>query len=426
MLADLKLAGGLLIFFATLFFIIKGKYSKSLIAMIGGCAMVLIRVIDEEEAIHSVAVNLEILFLLTGLMIIVEIMSESGLFQWLAITAAQFAKGDPLKILLLLCGVTAICSAFLDNVTTILLIVPISILLAKQLKLDPFPFVMSQIFAANIGGTATLIGDPPNLLIGASSGLTFNAFLVNLAPLAIINMVVLLITVTIYCRKDMIVSNELKAMIMELDATRAITDKKLLIQSTTLFFLIIIGFLTNSFSHLGLGVIAIGGSALLMFISKKNPEELYKKVEWETLFFFGGLFVIVDGIDKLGVIQKFAEHILILTAGHKMITSQVILAISTFFSPILGSVPFTLSFIKIINEFIPKFSGDVSIFWWALALGACLGGNMTIFGSACNMVAISIAKKSGIEISFRRYLKFGLFVVIESLILSMIYLYIRY
>ncbi len=423
MFESMRVGLALAIFAVTLFFLIKNSYPKSLVAILGASFMILIGVINEEQALESIGRNLEILLLLTGLMIIVEIMAESGMFQWFAIRVAQFAKGEPLKIMLLLCVITGVGSAFLDNVTTILLLIPISILLAKQLKLDPFPFIMSQIFAANIGGAATLIGDPPNLLIGAASGLDFNSFLINLAPLAIINMVVLLITLILYCRKNMVVTNELKAVIMDLDSSRAIKDVKLMKQSSVLFGIVLVGFLTNSFSHLGLAMIAIAGSVILIFISKKDPEHLLKKVEWETLFFFGGLFVMVDAVDHLGVMTKLSNLILLVTHGSKMFTTQIILVVSTLISPILGAVPFTLSFIKVINGIIPHYSGNINSFWWALALGACLGGNMMLLGSACNLVAASIAKKNGIEISFMRYLKFGIFVVFESLILSSIYLY---
>lgn len=420
---NLKFILGVSIFVLTFYHIVKDKYPKAFVAMLGGSLMVFTRVLDEHTALKSVGTNLEVLFLLMGLMLIVDIMAESGVFQWFAIKVAQMAKGDPIKILIALSLITGIGSAFLDNVTTVLLIVPVAILLAKQLKLDPFPFIMMQIFAANIGGAATLIGDPPNLVIGAAAKLGFNDFLVNVAPLAIVNMIVLMITCYFVCRKRMVVSNELRAVVMDLDAERAIKDRKLMKSSLILFSIVLIGFLTNSFTHYGLAIIALLGAVVLMLWTKQDPEHMFKKIEWDTLFFFGGLFVLVDGIDALGIMTKMADFLLSLTQGHKFITAQLILFLSTLLSPVLGSVPFTLSFIKIVQQIVPTFQGDVTSFWWALSIGACLGGNMTLIGSACNLVAISISKKAGIEITFKTYLKYGLLVVLQSFILSAVYLW---
>ena len=423
---NLKFILGISIFLFTFYHIIKDKYSKPLVAMLGAGAMIMAGILDEHAALKSIGNNLEILLLLIGLMMIVEILAETGFFQWSAIKIAQFAKGEPMKILLYLAVMSAVSSALLDNVTTVLLMVPLSILLARQLKVDPFPFIMLQIFAANIGGTATLIGDPPNLIIAAAARLGFNAFILHQGPLAPINMLVLLLTAYFYTKKDMVISRELKAVIMELDAGRAIKNRKLMNQALILFSLVLIGFLTNAITHLGLAAIAMTGAALLMLITKQNPEHLFRKVEWDTLFFFGGLFIVVDGVENLGIMSHGADLLLHLTQGSKLLTTQLILIVSTFLSPLLGSVPFTLSFLKIIREIIPTFQGNTEMFWWALSLGACLGGNMTIVGSACNLVGVSLAQKDNIQIGFGKFLKFGLLVVLQSLVLSMGYLYLLY
>lgn len=388
--------------------------------------MVVTGIINEEEALETVGSNLEVIFLLVGMMMIVEIMSGTGIFQWVAIKIAQLVKGDPIKILVFISMVTATFSAVLDNVTTILLVVPVTIFLAKRLEVDPKPFVLMQIFVSNIGGTSTMIGDPPNLIIASLSRLGFNEFIVNLMPIILINMVVLLGTASIFLRKKLSVSRELKASIMELDLERTIKDKKLMYQSLGLFLVVIIGFITNSITNIGLSIIAILGSIILIFISKKDPEEIFSKIEWETLFFFGGLFVLVEGIENLGIIKKLGEHIIMLTDGNLKLTSSLILLLSTILSPILGSIPHTLSFGKIIVEIIPGYSGATDVLWWALSLGACLGGNMTIVGAAANIVGSSVAKKAGIDISFKEFFKWGLIVVIQSTILSLIYIYIRY
>ena len=422
----LKLILGTIIFIVTFYFIISEKYPKSIITTIGGALMVVLQIITEEEALETIGFNLEIIFLLIGMMMIVEIMSETGVFQWVAIKIAQLVRGNPIKILVFTSIVTAIFSAVLDNVTTILLVVPVTIFLAKRLEVDPKPFVLLQIFASNIDGTATMIGDPPNLIIASLSGLEFNDFIFNLTPFIIINMAVLLTSSALYFKNKLQVSNELKAGIMELSLERTITNKKLLIQSIVIFSLVILGFLSNSFTHIGLAIIAILGAAVLIFLSKKKPEEIFAKVEWDTLFFFGGLFVLVDGIENLGIISKLSEYLIYFTNGHLKFTSSLILIISTILSPIVGSIPHTLSFGKILLEITPNFSGDTQVLWWALSLGACLGGNMTIVGAAANIVGASVAKKGGIEISFMEFLKWGTIVVAQSTILSLIYIYLRY
>ncbi len=417
---------GILIFLVTFYFIITEKYPKSLVSIIGGGLMVVIRILNEEQALEVVGYNLEILILLIGMMIIVEIMSETGVFQWIAIKLAQVVKGDPIKILVLLSIVTATCSAFLDNVTTILLIVPVTIFLANRLKLDPKPFVLMQIFMSNIGGTATMIGDPPNLIIGSLGGITFNEFLINLGPIIVINVIVLLVTVKIFLGKKLHVSRELRATIMELDLSRTIKNRKLLVQSEIVFVLVILGFLTNTFTNIGLATIAILGAATLVVLSGKKPEEVLGKLEWDTLFFFAGLFVVIQGIEELGIVKIIGEKVVSLTAGNLKLTSALMLVVSALLSPIIGSIPHTLSFGKIVLEILPNYSGNVNSLWWALSLGACLGGNMTIVGAAANMVGTSVAKKVGIEITFKEFFKWGTIVVIQSIILSLIYIYVRY
>ena len=423
---NFKLFAGIFIFCVSFYFILFGKQPKSLTAIIGGSLMVLTGILDQEEALHAVGKNLEIFLLLMGLMMVVEIMSETGIFQWAAITVAQKAKGDPIKVLIMLSIVTAICSAFLDNVTTILLIVPMTALLARKLELDPFPFIIVQIFACNIGGTATMIGDPPNLIIASMGKLDFNHFIFNLTPLVIVNMAVLIITAKLLFKKKMVVSRELRASIMDLEPNRSIKNRTLLIQSCCLFGLILIGFLTNMVTNIGLAIISIMGSVLLLSLSKKSPEEIYKKVEWETLFFFGGLFVLVEGVDKLGIISKIGELLVEFTDGDLELTSSVVVVLSAILSPILGSVPYTLSFSKIIASIVPDFVGNTDVLWWALSLGACLGGNMTMVGAPANIVGVSIAGKADVHISFMDFFKYGILVVAESVILSIVYINLRY
>lgn len=421
-----RLVFGIAVFIVTFYFIISEKYPKSIVSVIGAGLMIVSRILNEEQALDTIGYNLEVIFLLIGMMIIVEIMAETGVFQWVAIKIAQLVKGDPVKILVFLSTVTAVFSAVLDNVTTILLVVPVTIFLAERLEVDPKPFVLLQIFMSNIGGTATMIGDPPNLIIATLSGMGFNDFIINLMPVIIINTVVLLGSTALFFKKRLVVSRELKASIMELDLKRTIKDKKLLKQSLGVFIVVILGFVTNSITNIGLAVIAIFGAAVLVFLSGKKPEEIFVKVEWDTLFFFGGLFILVEGVENLGVIKTLGEHIIRITEGSLEMTSSLILILSTILSPIIGSIPHTLSFGKIIAEILPGYTGNTEVLWWALSLGACLGGNMTIVGAAANIVGSSVAKKVGIEISFKEFFKWGLIVVLQSTILSLIYIYIRY
>ncbi|MFK4785034.1 ArsB/NhaD family transporter [Fusobacterium sp. MFO224] len=417
---------GILIFILTFYFIITEKYPKSLVTIIGAALMVIVNVLNEETALEIIGYNLEILILLMGMMMIVEIMSETGIFQWIAIRLAQVSKGNPIKILILLSLLTAFFSALLDNVTTILLIVPITIFLAQKLHLDPKPFVLMQIFMSNIGGTATMIGDPPNLIIAALSNRNFNDFIINLSPIVLVNIVVLLVSASIFLRKKLVVSRELKASIMELDSSRIIKDKKLLLKSTIIFILVILGFLTNSFSEIGLAIISILGSSLLILISKKKPEEIFSKIEWETLFFFGALFILIQGLEELGIIELIGYYVVAFTQGNLKLTSSLLILVCGILSPIVGSIPLSLSFGKLVLEVLPNYVGNTESLWWSLSLGCCLGGNMTIVGAAANMVGTSVSKKVGIEISFKEFFKWGFIVVFQSIILSLVYIYIRY
>ncbi|MDP0494557.1 MAG: ArsB/NhaD family transporter [Fusobacterium sp. JB021] len=423
---NLILFVGIFIFLCTFYFIVSEKYPKSVMSVVGGSLMVWVGILDEKKALKTISYNLEILFLLIGMMIIVEIISETGLFQWVAIKIAQLVRGNAMKILIFLSLVTAFFSAMLDNVTTILLMVPITIFLVKKLKLDPKPFILIQIFMSNIGGTATMIGDPPNLIIASLGDINFNEFIINLMPIIIINIIIILGVASFFLRKKLIVSRELKNSIMELDVSRVIKNKRLMFQSLIVFSLVIIGFLTNFFTHMGLAIIAISGAFILILISKKNPEEILKKIEWDMIFFFGGLFILVQGVEELGIVEKLGEKLVFLTEGNLKLTSSLILIMSTFFSPLLGAIPSTLSLGKIILEILPNYNGETRILWWALSLGACLGGNMTIVGTAANMVGVSVAKKVGIEISFKEFFGYGVMIVLETTVMSLIYLYIRY
>ncbi len=424
----MQFALGIFIFVVTFYLIITEKIPSALATLLGGLLMALLGILNEEEALEAVASRLEILFLLVGMMIVVHLISETGVFQWFAIKIAQLVKGEPFALIVLLSIVTAVCSAFLDNVTTILLMAPVSILLANQLHLDSFPFLISEVMAANIGGSATLIGDPTQLIIGNEGNLGFNDFLLNTAPLSIIALLSLILTVYLVYGKQLRVSRDLKAKIMELDPSRTLKDMTLLKQSLTVFAFIILGFVLNSFIEKGLAIISLSGAILLVTIAKRKPEEIFKHVEWDTLFFFIGLFMLIKGVEEIHFIDLLGDKITHLTEGNFKLAAVVLLWASAGFTSIIGNVANAATFSKIIHVMEPAFRnlGNVKAFWWALSLGSCLGGNATILASATNVVAVGAAGKAGLKISFVKFLKFGLLISFQTLILATAYLYLRY
>ncbi len=423
----MQLLLSLFIFIFVFYLIITEKVPGALATMAGGLAMALAGIIHEEHALEAIADRLEIIFLLVGMMIVVHLISETGVFQWFAVKVAQLVRGEPFALIVLLSIVTAVCSAFLDNVTTILLMAPISILLANQLKLNPFPFIMTEIMAANIGGSATLIGDPTQLIIGNEGNLGFNDFLVNTAPLSIIALAMLIGTVYLLYGKKLEVSRDLKARIMELDAKRSLKNMPLLKQSGTIFLLIIIGFLMNNFIHKGLMVISLSGAVYLCIIARKKPEEIFKHVEWDTLFFFIGLFMMVKGIEEVHFIDMIGNKLIEATAGNFKLAVMLITWVSALFTSVIGNVANAATVSKIIHVMTPAFEGmNTQAFWWALSLGSCLGGNLTVLASATNVVAVGAATKAGCRISFVDFLKFGVVISIQSLVAASAYLWLRY
>ncbi len=419
---------GLVIFITVFYLIISEKVPGAWATMIGGLGMALVGILNEKKALEAVSERLEILFLLIGMMIIVHLISETGIFQWFAIKAAQLVRGEPFSLIVLLALVTALCSAFLDNVTTILLMAPVSILLANQLQLNPFPFIITEVMAANIGGVATIIGDPTQLIIGSESHLTFNQFILNTGPMSILAMIVLIANVYFIYGKKLKVSVELKARVMELDASRTLKDKNLLKEAGTIFILVILGFILNNFIDKGLAIISLSGAIILVILAKKNPVETFNHVEWDTLFFFIGLFMMVKGIQETHVIDFLGNKMIEVTKGHFNIAVLGITWISALFTSIIGNVANAATVSKIVEVMIPSFhgQGNPDAFWWALSFGSCLGGNISILASATNVVAVSAAGKAGIKISFVDFLKFGSLIAVQTLIVSNIYIWIRY
>ena len=423
---------GISIFVLVYVAIIIDRFHKTVIALVGASVMLLCHILTQDEAL--LAIDLNVIFLLVGMMIIVHIIAETGVFQWGAVKLAQVAHGEPVRILLLLAVAAAAISALLDNVTTVILMAPVLFIIADILKVDPIPFLLMSVIASNIGGAATLIGDPPNILIGSAADLSFNDFLFNLAPVIIIIMGCFYFTVKILFRNTFHVSTELKGSIMEMRAGKAIKDRVLLWKSLSVLGIVIILFLIHHKLGLEVATIALAGAAVLLLLVKADPEEVFKHIEWTTIFFFIGLFIIVEGLVKIGFIELVANQALKITQGDLTITTLSLLWFSGIFSAVIDNIPYTATMIPLVKHVGASITQSLhcaphDVFnplWWSLALVACLGGNGSIIGASANVVIVGIAKKNGYTISFFRFFKYGIIFLIESMIISSLYLYLRY
>jgi len=360
------------------------------------------------------------------MMIMVNIIRETGLFQYLAIKAAKIAKGDPKKILILFALITAVASGLLDNVTTILLIVPVTLVIADILKLNPIPFIITEIMSANIGGAATLIGDPPNIMIGGATDLGFVDFIVNLLPLMTVILIITLAILLLIFRKSFVTDEKSKQEILALDEKKAIRDKTLVIKSLIVLFITITGFVLADVIGVETATIAIFGASLLLLISKIEPEDMLEKVEWTTIFFFGGLFILVGALVNIGLIDLLGENLLKITDGDIPITTMLVLWMSSIMSSFLDNIPYVATMIPLIHSISEGSVAAYEPVWWALSIGACLGGNGTIIGASANVVSRGIAEKHGFKISFGYYIKIAFPLMILSIAISMVYLLIFY
>ena len=409
-------------------FIASEKINRTVVAMLGSLLMVLTGIITQEKAIHHIDFNT--LGLLIGMMIIVAITGQTGVFNYIAIYAAKVAKGEPKRILIILALITAVCSAFLDNVTTVLLIVPVTISITKKLKVDPIHFLITQIIASNIGGTATLIGDPPNIMIGSAvKELTFLAFIQNLAPIAVINLIVVVGILSFLYRKKLMAQDSLKAEIMKLEPEAEIKDRRLLKKSLGILMLTLLGFFMHQSLNLESSTIALtGGFLLLATVGKKHNfiESVLEKIEWGTIFFFIGLFIAVGALIETGIIKQIALYCFEITKGEVLETSLLVLWLSAIISAFLDNIPFVATMIPLIFDMGNMGIVNLEPIWWSLALGACLGGNGTIIGASANLIVAAMAAEKGHNISFVKYLKVGFPVMLLTILISTIYVYLRF
>ncbi|MFS0555497.1 SLC13 family permease [Brevibacillus sp. 179-C9.3 HS] len=414
------------VFLVTYAFIISEKLHRTIVAMSGGILMVLFGIVSQDQAIHHIDFNT--LGLLIGMMILVAITAQTGVFKYVAIRAAKVAKGKPIRILVYLSLITAFASAFLDNVTTVLLIVPVTFSIARQLELNPIPFLISEIIASNTGGTATLIGDPPNIMIGSSvPELDFMKFLVNLSPVIIVILAVTVVCLVLIYRRQLVTSPELSAKIMQLNERDEITDSRLLKKSLTVMGLTIIGFMLHGALHLESATIALTGAFLLLLLTGEHYlEDAISKVEWNTIFFFIGLFVLVSGLVETGVIKKLATEAMNLTGGDSMKTSLLILWLSAIASAFVDNIPFVATMIPMIKEMGALGITNLEPLWWSLALGACLGGNGTLIGASANVIVAGLAAKEGHHIGFFSFMKVAFPLMILSIMIAHVYVYLRY
>jgi Na+/H+ antiporter NhaD/arsenite permease-like protein len=415
------------IFLSTYAIIISEKINRAVIALTGALLMVLLGLVDFHLA-YTHHIEWKTLFLLIGMMILVGITKRSGIFQFIAIKAAQRAKGDPLKILVTLALLTAVGSAFIDNVTTVLLIVPITFSITRLLKLNPIPFLITEIMVCNIGGAATLVGDPPNIMIGTAANLSFNQFLMNMTPIIIVIMVVIMFYLKRLYGHQMKVSEEDKEKLMSIDARSYILDEALMKKSLFVFGLTIIGFFIHRFFHIEPAVVAFAGATLLMLIGTKEHdlEEVFHSVEWVTIFFFAGLFVLVGGLIDVGVIGQMATALLTVTGGDINSTSMIMLWGAGIASALIDNIPLVATMIPMVMDMgVQMDLSEEALLpvWWSLALGACLGGNGTLIASSANLIVAGISAREGQKILFVEFLKVGIPVTLISMTMATAYVY---
>ncbi|WP_282936423.1 ArsB/NhaD family transporter [Paenibacillus sp. RC67] len=406
--------------------IISEKIHRTIVAMIGGILMVALGIVSQETAVHHIDFNT--LGLLIGMMIIVGVTADTGLFKYIAVWSAKKAGGHPVRILVVLCIVTAVGSAFLDNVTTVLLMVPVTLSITRKLQVTPIPFLISQIMASNIGGTATLIGDPPNIMIGSAvKELTFMAFINNLSLISMLILIVTLPFFVLIYRKKIQTTAELRQGIMEMDERAEITDKRLLKKCLTVLGLTVFGFFIHQVVHLESATVALAGAFLLLLLTGEHAlEQAFQRVEWTTIFFFVGLFVLVSGLVETEVIAALAEYAIGITGGDVTKSAILILWLSAIASAFLDNIPFVATMIPLIQEMGTMGIANLEPLWWSLALGACLGGNGSLIGASANLIVAGISGKEGHPISFMTFFKVAFPLMLLSIVIANIYIYLRY
>ena len=413
----------IVIFLVTMAAIMTEKLHRTVAAVAGALLLILTGVLSVESGFSYVDLNT--LGVLIGMMLFVAVVKNSGIFEYIAIKAAKIAKGRPWPLMVLFALITAVLSAFLDNVTTVLLIGPMTLAITSMLRINPIPFFMTQIMASNIGGTATLIGDPPNIMIGSAAGLSFTDFITNTGGAVLFVLAATIVCFYFIYGRKLHVEPEAMDSILQLDENKAIKDRSLLIKSVVMILLVVFGFVFHSQLHLESCTIALTAAAVMLLIGRQDVEEIVAGVEWTTILFFTGLFIVVGGLQETGVIQILANGLMDLTEGHMTLTILLILWVSAIVSSFLDNIPFVATLIPLILTM--QSSGvDVTPLWWAVSLGACLGGNGTLIGASANVVLSGISNRHGFPITFASYFKVGFPLMLVSVAISTVFLLLRF
>ena len=413
----------IVILLVTMAALMTEKLHRTVAAVAGALLLILTGVLSVESGFSYVDLNT--LGVLIGMMLFVAVVKNSGIFEYIAIKAAKIAKGRPWPLMVLFALITAVLSAFLDNVTTVLLIGPMTLAITSMLRINPIPFFMTQIMASNIGGTATLIGDPPNIMIGSAAGLSFTDFITNTGVAVLFVLAATIVCFYFIYGRKLHVEPEAMDSILQLDENKAIKDRSLLIKSVVMILLVVFGFVFHSQLHLESCTIALTAAAVMLLIGRQDVEEIVAGVEWTTILFFTGLFIVVGGLQETGVIQILANGLMDLTEGHMTLTILLILWVSAIVSSFLDNIPFVATLIPLILTM--QSSGvDVTPLWWAVSLGACLGGNGTLIGASANVVLSGISNRHGFPITFASYFKVGFPLMLVSVAISTVFLLLRF
>jgi len=418
------------LFIAAYACIISERFNNTIVALVGAGLMITLPVIESRDVFYSQVsgIDWDVIFLMLGMMIIVSILRQTGIFEYTAIWAVKRANGSPMRIMILLALVMAAASAVLPNVVSVLLIAPVTLLVCERLAINPVPLLMAEVFASNIGGAATLVGDPPNIIIGARNGLSFNAFLLNMTPIVIVVMLVLVATLPLLFRSTAAADPERIADVVNVDEKDALHDRSLLVKSGVVLVLVFVGFIVSETIHLQPALVALLGAGALILASGLDKSDYLANVEWDTLLFMIGLFVMVGALFKTGVIKALGQMAADATGGNVPVTTMLILCVSMVLSGIIDNVPYVATMTPIVSHLasvIPAHSHH-NVMWWALALGGDLGGNLTAVGSSANIVMLGIALKSGNPISFWQFTRKGVLVTAMSTVLCALYLWLRY
>jgi Na+/H+ antiporter NhaD/arsenite permease-like protein len=403
---------------------------RVIVALVGAGLMLLFRIVSAQEAFQSerFGIDWNVIFLLFGMMVIIGVLRHTGVFEFVAIRAAKRAQGRPFRILVTLVLITAVASALLDNVTTVLLVAPVTVLIAERLNAPPVPFLIAEAMASNIGGTATLVGDPPNIIIASEAGLSYLDFLVNLAPLVVILMVVFLILARWLFRGSFTYQPDRAAEIMALDEWESLRRGPLLGRALAVLILVTVGFTLHRLLGYDPSTVALLGAGILLLMARQDPEPFLADVEWKTLVFFAGLFVMVGALVKVGVVGDLARSATTATGGSLFVASMLIMGVSAVLSGIVDNIPYVATMAPLVHDLIGNLpaSGDPTVLWWSLAIGADLGGNATIIGASANVVILGVADRTGHHIRFREFAKYGVIVTVVTTGISAIYLWLRY